>query len=239
MKARWTLRNLPPKDHGQYGSVVGPLGDRHAGLGKGVKLSDFVLVAVAILAAVTAAAWPLATLGFGEHGFQVAAGWAARVAFIFFWLTYTSRPISSLLSFHNRRFERGFGLAFAAALLVHLVLVAWLFRISARQPLGNMGILYFGVGAVWTYTLALFSISPLRERANQRLLYFTRLFGTDYILLLFALDFVIDPIRNHGGYSAGYLPFAILTIAAPALRATAFIVRHTSALAPAARQRRV
>jgi hypothetical protein len=221
--------------------MVGPLAGRHTRFGKDVKLSDFVWVAVAFLTAAAAAAWPLATLGFGEHGFQMAAGWAARVAFIFFWLTYTGRSISSLLSFHSRTLERGraFGLAFAAALLVHLVLIAWLFHISARQPLGNMGILYFGVGALWTYAIALFSISPFREQANQRWLYVARMLGTEYILLLFALDFVIDPIRNHGSYSLEYFPFTILTIGAPAIRGIAFVVRHSSAFAPAARQRRV
>ena len=151
---------------------------------------------------------------------------AARVAFVFFWLAYASRSILSLVNFRNVRFERGraFGLAFAAALLVHLVLVAWLFQIASRQPMGDEGIVYFGIGAVWTCFLALFSINP--KRASQRWLHLVREFGSGYILLLFFLDFVIAPLRNDGGYSWEYVPFAILTVAAPTLRGIAFIVRQ-------------
>ena len=153
------------------------------------------------------------------------------MAFVFFWLAYTSRSILSLFYFHDLKFEcgRAFGLAFAAALLVHLVLVGRLFEIAPRQPIGNKGILYFGIGAVWTYLLALFSINPFHKWDNKRWLYFARAFGSEYILLLFFLDCVIGPLRNHGGYSWEYVPFAILTVAAPTLRGIAFINRRYSA----------
>src|SRR5262249_52501093 len=116
---------------------------------------------------------------------------------------------------------------------------ALLFSVANRQPIGNLGILYFGIGAVWTYVLVFFSINPSRKRTNRRWLYFARVLGANYILLLFVLDFVIAPLRSHGGYSWDYVPFAVLTVGAPALRGIAFIVCRSAESKPARRQESV
>ena len=107
-------------------------------------------------AATAAAAVALAAQGTGQTGIAMAVAWAARVAFVFFWLAYAGRAVSVLFGptfrFMANR-GRAFGLAFAAALLVHLALVAMLFEISPQRPIGAAGIAYFGIGALWVYSL--------------------------------------------------------------------------------------
>lgn len=104
-------------------------------------------------------------LGRGVWGVTHAAQSTARIAFGYFWLAYSSGalvvflgPSVAVLTRHRREF----GLAFAAALSVHLLFVAYLFHIAFYRPVSNNVILYFGIGAVWTYALALGSIRSIR-----------------------------------------------------------------------------
>ena len=93
---------------------------------------------------------------------------------------------------------------------------AWLCFFGAAPPLGVF--VFFGIAAVWTYTLAIFSIRRLRGAiadAVWRLLSFV---GLNYILLAFVRDFIGAHFEFNTNYLVGYLPFILLCILAPSLR---------------------
>jgi len=170
----------------------------------------------------------LAVLGRGGQGVTIATESVARVAFIFFWLAYTGGALAHLF---GRRFEslarrrREFGLAFATALLVHLAFVAWLFHISFRPPVSDAVIFYFGIGALWTYALVLMSLPGLRERMGATWSLFSAA-GIEYVALLFLRDFVLLPLQSGTRHPLYYLPFAVLSVAGPALRWSSLLLRH-------------
>ena len=159
--------------------------------------------------------------GIGERGVSVATRYIARVAFLFFWLTYTGGALSTLFgsSFAGLgRRRRELGLAFAAALLVHLAFVAWLFRIAARQPISDMWIVYFALGAVCAYALAAGSLKRFGAVLHTRV---GRIFSTiaiEYIAFLFFRDFVLLPLQFGARHPLEYAPFALLIIVGPLLR---------------------
>ena len=90
---------------------------------------------------------------------------------------------------------RELGLAFASAQLVHVGLVFWLFHIS-DGPSDRM--LFFWVGILCTYLLALLSFIQFRNLHAPRIWWWFRTIATEYIAFVFALDFILDPIRSQG-----------------------------------------
>jgi hypothetical protein len=179
----------------------------------------------ALFAALAVAAAALIALGTERHGVEVAVTSAARVAFIFFWFAYTGGAIARFWGGELGRRGREFGLAFAAALSVHLALVGWLFRISLHQPIGDTGIVYFGTGALWTYALALCSLPKVRRILPPLMWRIISGIGMEYIAWLFFLDFVVNPLRNGFPHPLEYAPFSFLIVAGPVLRWTATVQR--------------
>jgi hypothetical protein len=178
--------------------------------------------------AATVAVAALLASGFHYRGVVAAVTLSARVAFVFFLAAYTGGALaaafgSNFAALARRR--REFGLAFAAALAVHLTCVAVLFRISLARPIGNAGIVYFGLGAWWTYALAACSIERVRRVLPPRVWRIMRGIGMEYIAWLFILDFVVGPIRNGFNHPLDYAPFAALAILAPLLRWTVLLQR--------------
>ena len=177
----------------------------------------------------------LALFGTHEPGVSVATRFVARVAFMFFWLTYTGNALATLFgsTFSGvARRRREFGLAFAGALLVHLALVAWLFAVAAKQPIPNIWIVYFVLGALCTYALAMASLECLRGLWSSRA---WRLFSTvalEYIAFLFFRDFVLLPLQSHAGRSIEYAPFAALILLAVPLRWIGAACRWRGYVAP-------
>ena len=117
----------------------------------------------AVLAAVVLAVFGAGKLGTG-HALQI----TARFSFLLFWLAYASgglalliRPAAKFL----RRHGRYFGLAFAAAQLMHILLVVWLCWIGATPGMGLF--VFFVPPAVVLYVLALFSIPTLQQRLGR------------------------------------------------------------------------
>jgi len=184
----------------------------------GVGFCSAVVVGVAILA----------TRGAAERGVSAATAAVARVAFVFFWLTYAGGALAALFGsiFEGlARHRRELGLAFATALLVHLTLVAWLFRVSSQQPLSDVWIVYFVIGAVLTYALAFGSAKLFRDLVKTN---YWRVFSTvalEYIAFLFFRDFVLLPLQEGVGLPLRYLPFAILITLGVLLRPTATVRR--------------
>ena len=173
---------------------------------------------------------PVLAYGVNEDSISLDVRLTARVALIFFWLAYTGKvlnkffgPIFAPLSRHTREL----GLAFAAALTSHLIFVAWLFAIAQRPPLGESGILYFGVGACWVFAIAALSMCRLpcvRDAYAWRLF---RIVGTEYVALLFFRDLVIGPIVNGVKHPIEYLPFSALITIGLALSWSRAVLRCT------------
>lgn len=172
----------------------------------------------------------LAGYGAGPDGLTLAVRATARWAFPFFWFSYVGAALATLFgpAFAGlARQARVLGLAFAAALLVHIGLVAWLGVVIGAIPLRG--------GVLWFFLLALFFAGLLTllsfgvgTRHLGRLWRPLLLVGTTYILIAFGRDFVLGALNaqtQHWLYAAEYVPFAVASLIAIPLRLAAFF-RH-------------
>jgi hypothetical protein len=172
----------------------------------------------AVLAAIV-----LAVFGAGKLGTDDALRITARFSFLLFWLAYASGGLALLIgptAKFLRRHGRDFGLAFAAAQLVHILLVVWLCWIGATPGIGLF--VFFVPPAVVLYLLALFSIPTLQQRLGRTLWTVLRTVGMTYIAYAFAIDFVSVPYGGGTTNVLMYAPFAVLSVAAPVLCALSF-----------------
>jgi hypothetical protein len=175
------------------------------------------------------AAAVLAINGTDHKGLVMGLRLTARWSFLLFWVAYSGGAMAALFgpAFESlARRGREFGLAYAAAQLIHLGLVVWLFQISSRPPLAGKLFVFFAIGIFWTYLLAIFSFGGLAKTLGSRGWRVLRVVGLNYILLAFAFDFVppvIHPLIRPGTSHYGawrlvaYLPFAAMSAAAPLL----------------------
>ena len=191
----------------------------------------------AFLVSVALAALVLAEFGAGEHGTDLALKATARWCFLLFWFAYAGGALAKLWASRFGRLARHgrqFGLAFAAALAVHVALVLWLLRITTG-PNGSM--LFFWIGAACTYLLALFSLPLFRDCLG---LHLWRIFCTialEYIALVFAVDFIVDPLQAAGyaKHPLSYLPFAIMLVGGAGLRFAALARGYSPTVAEQSR----
>ena len=176
----------------------------------------------------------LAVYGTGPGGLTFGVRLTARWSFLFFWLSYVGGAMAILFgpAFAGlARQARSLGLAFAAALQVHIGLVVWLGVVIGQIPLQGGLLGFFLVALFFTYLLALLSFGIAMRNLGRlrRPLLFV---GTTYILIAFGRDFVLgalDPKTQHWLYAAEYLPFALLSLIAIPLRLAAFLrQRRTS-----------
>jgi len=171
--------------------------------------------------------------GTSAHATVIALQVTGRWSFILFWPAYAGSAFGLIFEGSPRFLtERGreFGLAYAAAHLVHVVLVVWLYHVSNKPPVPQSTLWFFSVGIAWTYLLALFSIRRLRNMLNSKLWQILRLTALNYIAAAFLIDFVVGPLIGNIQYQGirrilGYLPFGVLAIAGPILRITAAALR--------------
>ncbi len=185
-------------------------------------------MAAAFLVSLALAVIVLAAFGAGEHGTALALRVTARWCFLLFWPAYAG---SALTRFCGPRFAvlarhgRGFGLAFAAALFVHIGLVLWLFYIVADQ---RTLMLFFWAGVLATCALSLFSLPQLRDRLGPRLWRTLMELALHYIALVFAVDFIVEPLMASGAdaYPLTYLPFAAMIVGGALLRVAAQVRRQ-------------
>lgn len=179
------------------------------------------------------AAGVLSIRGITEDGIGLALRLTARLAFPLFWLAYAGGALATLFGPRLeplRRQVRVLGLAFAAAMTVHLALVATLCVIGATPAVSVFA--FFGTAAACMYALALFSITPLREalgRPGWKILSFVAM---NYVGLAFLDDFTTDFFAAGVKHALFYWPFLALTLAGPMLRFAAFLYarqtkRHT------------
>ena len=138
----------------------------------------------------------------------------ARWSFVLFWLAYAGNALAALFGWTRwQATAREFGLAFAAAHLVHIGLVIWLGVILGRVPLSGGLLLFFLVGLFFTYLLAALSFGGVKAlgAAWPPL----RFIGMNYILIAFARDFVLPviqpkPNQYNLAHFTAYAPFAAL-----------------------------
>ncbi len=167
------------------------------------------------------AAIVLAVFGVGERGTVLALRLTARWCFLLFWFAYVGGPLAKLWSLNPfaelARHGREFGLAFAAALAVHIALILWHYHI-ATPPDGAM--LFFWIGVFCTYLLALFSLRGVRDTLGPRLWRIILALALEYIALVFAVDFIVDPLQAAGvtKYPLSYAPFAVMLVGGVVLR---------------------
>jgi hypothetical protein len=187
--------------------------------------SGAVWMGWAFCAALGLAAAVLGTLGVDARGTRAALVVTARLSFVLFWLAYAGGAMAALFGpvFQPlKQRVREFGLAFAAAHIVHIGLVAWLCGIGATPSVSTF--IIFGIALFWTYLLAVFSINRLHDAINPKTWWLMRAVGLNYIAYAFALDFLNDPVRGGAKHVVEYLPFAILAIAGPIFRLIACTV---------------
>jgi hypothetical protein len=180
----------------------------------GVALGSNMLLAAIILLA----------RGTGVHGTETALAATARVSFLWFSAAYTGGAFTTLFGavfLPLKQRGREFGLAFAAALLVHLSLVSWLCWIGAAPAIGVF--IIFGTAAVFTYLLALFSFGNFHSLLGSRGWQLLRIIGMNFILYAFFKDFTQGPLLGGLRHAVEYVPFALMAIVAPLLRLTAWV----------------
>jgi hypothetical protein len=189
-----------------------------------------MLSALAVALVIAAAA--LAVRGAGEAGTVLGLRLTARWSYLWFWSAYTAAAWSALL---GPRFPevaaraRNLGLGFAAAHLVHVALVVWLYRIAEHPP-GVQTLEFFGVAVFFTYLLALLSFRRPAAWLPRRVLTVIRTVGVEYIALAFLVDFARDPGRHTLAHALGYGVFLALGVLAYALRVTALVRRRLRAI---------
>jgi hypothetical protein len=177
------------------------------------------------------AAATLGAYGIGPDGIREAVRLTARWSFVFFWLSYAGGALATLFgsAFAGvARNARGFGLAFAAALQVHIGLVIWLGVVIGQIPLQGAVLLFFVVALLCTYLLALLSFG-IGKRSAGRLWRPALFVGTTYILIAFGRDFLLGALAYKTQtwlYAAEYMPFALLCLIAIPLRLAAFVRRR-------------
>jgi hypothetical protein len=185
-----------------------------------------VWIGSAFCAALALTGLVLAALGPGEHGTYVALQVTARLSFLLFWPAYAGGALTALLGpvFQPlKQRAREFGLAFASAHLVHIGLVGWLSYIGAAPSFQTF--IFFGIAVLWTYLLALFSVSRLQQALGSKGWWLLRTVGLNYIAYAFAVDFLRYPLLSSVNHLIGYLPFAILSVGGPMLCLAAFVQR--------------
>jgi hypothetical protein len=143
---------------------------------------------------------------------------------LFFWMAYAGSALASLFGsafVPLRRHARDLGLAFAAALAVHLGLVAWLCAIGDVPPVRTFVV--FGAAAFCVYVLALFSIGRLQQLLGAPAWALLRFAGMNYIALAFAADFFRNPLAGDLQHMLFYWPFMALAVLGPGLRGAAIV----------------
>jgi hypothetical protein len=170
----------------------------------------------------------LAGYGTGPDGLRLGVFVTARWSFLFFWLSYAGGAMVILFgpAFAGlARQARALGLAFATAIQVHIGLVVWLGVVIGQIPLQGELLWFFLVALSFTYLLALVSFG-IGMRYLGRLWRPLLFLATTYILIAFGRDFVLgalDQNVRYWRYAAEYVPFALLSLIAIALRLAALL----------------
>jgi len=181
---------------------------------------------LALCASLGLAGLVFAVLGSGKRGTDVALQMSARLSFLLFWPAYAGSALTALFgaTFQPlKRHARELGLAFSAALLVHISLVAWRSYIGFTP--GRETFIFFGVAVLCTYLMALFSVARLHQMLGPKGWSLLNIVALNYIAYAFTVDFWWPSLLDNVKHLIAYFPFAVLSVAGPVLRLAAFIQR--------------
>jgi len=182
--------------------------------------------AVGLLIAITvfAVAVPTQRLGMALRA-------TARWSFLWFCLATYGGALTTLF---GSRFQalarrgRDFGLAFAAAHLVHVALVVWLLYTST-DPFPRLQLIIFSIGVFCIYVLAVFSLSStLSARLGPRRWQLVRTVGVEYIAFAYAFEFGSRILSGNRANALHYFPLFAAAVGGPLLRLSAWIKRRTN-----------
>jgi len=184
-------------------------------------------VAFGVALALTATV--LTRVGTDEKSIRLALRVTARWSFLLFWLAYAGGALATLMP---QAFAvlagrgREFGLAFAAAHLVHIGLIVRLGQILNKVPLRGWLLVFFAVAIFFTYLLALLSFGGLSQILGRGAWRAVMFIGMNYILIAFGRDFVLHVtktgvVNQDFSQLMNYAPFAALCLIAPLLRIAA------------------
>jgi hypothetical protein len=180
------------------------------------------LPTVSFLTALGLAGASLAAFGADVKGTRHALEINACSSYFWFWPAYAGGALASLFGERFRlvaRRGREFGLAFASAHSIHLVLVLLLYRISPKPPISVGGAVFFGIGMGFMYLLAILSIKTIAQMLNPWLWRSVLLVGMEYIEYAFLKDFWVNPLHPISVKQlVGYLPFMLLGLFGTVLR---------------------
>lgn len=188
------------------------------------------LMGIAALVAFGLAAIVLAISGLDPEGIRRALRMTARFSFLLFWCAYAGGSLAALFGERFRplaRQGRNFGLAFASAHSIHLVLVIWLYRLLPEPPISPQFAVFFSIGMLWMYLLAVFSIERLSRTLSPGLWRILRLLGMEYIMLAFQADFLPGSLPD-AKHLIFYGLFAALGLAGTAMRFIAWLRKRAS-----------
>ena len=188
--------------------------------------NQWMFMGAATLAAIGVATAVLAISGIDPEGIRRALRLTARFSFLLFWCAYAGGALATLFGDRFRplaRQGRNFGLAFASAHSVHLLLVIWLYRLSPEPPISTQGAVFFSIGMLWMYLLAVFSIERLSRVLGPRLWRMLRLVGMEYIMLAFQSDFLLQSLPADARHLIFYGSFAVVGLVGTALRIIAWL----------------
>jgi hypothetical protein len=138
------------------------------------------LVYGSFVAALSLAVLVLTIGGIDADNLRRALRLTARFSFLPFWCAYAGGSLAVLFGDRFRPLAqqgRNFGLAFASAHSIHLLLVVWLYRLSPEPPISMQSAVFFSIGVLWMYLLALLSIERLSRTLGPRLWRKLRLVG--------------------------------------------------------------
>ncbi len=158
-----------------------------------------------------------------NDGVPLALRATGRIAFVYFCLAYVGGPLTTLFGpafLPVRTRARDFGLAFAAVMLVHLTLIAYLCAIGKAPAIGVFVV--FGAAAAFAAILTLLSFARVRVLLPQNVLPPIRTIATTYILYAFLKDFLHFSPSGSLGHQIAYGPFAALAIMSFVLRLAAW-----------------
>jgi hypothetical protein len=183
----------------------------------------FGIVGLAFVLAVVAAVGLLILRGAQSEGVTLALVVTARIAFVFFWPCYVAGALAYLFGpafLPLRRMARDLGLAFAAVEAVHIALVVRLCTIGDAPSLATFEL--FGTAAVFLLIITCLSFDFARRHLSEPVIRGIRWFGMNLIAYAFYVDFWRDPFSGTPKHMLEYLPFAVLSVAGPALRLLAW-----------------
>jgi hypothetical protein len=184
----------------------------------------WVWVAAAVTASVVVAIAVIAVASDFDRGLRSAVSAVARVAFVPFWLSYTGGAFVAL-GFRSlapaRNNARELGLAFAAAIAIHVGLIGW--QTMRGYPPAPQVVVIFGAAVLLTLLLSAVSFPALVRRIPSAALARFRALATTYIALVYLLDFAIRPQPGVLHYWIAYFPFAALDLLGLAARALVWL----------------